>query len=52
VVLRTTFEPLDPSGVDQLTAGIQDAFQQSLDSLRTFVEEKVAWDAHPAADTP
>jgi uncharacterized protein YndB with AHSA1/START domain len=45
VVLETTFEPLDPSGVDQLTAGVQGAFQQSLDSLRTFVEEKVAWDA-------
>jgi uncharacterized protein YndB with AHSA1/START domain len=45
VVLETTFEPLDPSSVDQLTAGVQGAFQQSLDSLRTYVEEKVAWDA-------
>lgn len=45
VVLETRFEPLDPTSVDQLTAGMRDAFQQSLDSLRTFVEEKTAWDA-------
>jgi uncharacterized protein YndB with AHSA1/START domain len=45
VVLDTTFEPLDPGSVDQLTAGVRGAFQQSLDSLRTFIEEKVAWDA-------
>jgi len=45
VVLETTFEPLDPSGADRLTAGVRGAFQQSLDSLRTFVEEKLAWDA-------
>lgn len=45
VALETTFEPLDPTSVDQMTAGVRDAFQQSLDSLRMFVEEKVAWDA-------
>jgi uncharacterized protein YndB with AHSA1/START domain len=45
VVLETTFEPLDPDGVDELAAGVRGAFQQSLDSLRTFVEDKVAWDA-------
>ena len=45
VVLESTFEPLDPSGVDQLTAGVRAAFQESLDSLRGFIEEKVAWDA-------
>jgi uncharacterized protein YndB with AHSA1/START domain len=45
VILETTFEPLDPTSADQLTAGIRDAFQQSLDSLRTYVEEKVPWDA-------
>jgi uncharacterized protein YndB with AHSA1/START domain len=45
VVLETIFEPLDPSSVEQLTAGVQGAFQQSLDSLRVYVEEKVAWDA-------
>ena len=31
--------------IDQLTAGIQDAFGQSLQSLRTYVEEKTTWDA-------
>lgn len=45
VILETTFQPLDPSSVEQLTAGVQGAFQQSLDSLRVYVEEKVAWDA-------
>lgn len=45
VVLETLFEPLDPASVDHLTAGIRDAFQQSLESLRTYIEEKTAWDA-------
>jgi uncharacterized protein YndB with AHSA1/START domain len=45
VTLRTTFEPLDPSSVDEVTGMIQGAFQQSLESLRRYVEEKVAWDA-------
>src|SRR5262245_13226893 len=45
VVLETTFEPLDPTAGDQLTAGIRNAFQQSLDSLRRYVEEGTAWDA-------
>jgi len=43
--LRTTFEPLDPTGADQLTSMIQGAFQQSLESLRCFVEDKLPWDA-------
>ena len=46
VTLRTTFEPFDPTGVEELTGMIQGAFQQSLESLRRYVEEKVAWDAH------
>jgi uncharacterized protein YndB with AHSA1/START domain len=45
VFLETTFEPLDPSSVDQLTVAVQGAFQQSLDSLRTYIEHRVAWDA-------
>jgi uncharacterized protein YndB with AHSA1/START domain len=45
VVLETTFEPLDPTSVDQLTGGVREAFQQSLESLRTYVEDKTAWDA-------
>jgi len=45
VTLRTTFEPLDPTGADGLTGMIQGAFQQSLESLRRFVEDKVPWDA-------
>ena len=44
VVLQTTFEPVEPRSVDELSAGIQAAFQQSLDSLRTCVEQKVTWD--------
>lgn len=45
VVLETTFEPLDPTSADQLSAGLRDAFQQSLDSLRIYVEKRVPWDA-------
>jgi hypothetical protein len=45
VTLRTTFEPLDPSGADELTGMIQGAFQQSLESLRRYVEDKLPWDA-------
>jgi uncharacterized protein YndB with AHSA1/START domain len=45
VVIETTFEPLDPTSVEQLTAGVRDAFQQSLESLRIYVDEKTAWDA-------
>ena len=46
VTLRTTFEPLDPAGVDQLTDMMRGAFQQSLDSLRRLVEDKLKWDSH------
>jgi uncharacterized protein YndB with AHSA1/START domain len=45
VTLQTTFEPLDPAGVNELTGMIRDAFGQSLESLRRYVEEKVTWDA-------
>jgi uncharacterized protein YndB with AHSA1/START domain len=45
VILETTFEPIDAASADQLTARVHGAFQQSLDSLRTYVEEKVPWDA-------
>jgi uncharacterized protein YndB with AHSA1/START domain len=45
VSLRTTFEPLDPSGADELTGMIRGAFQRSLESLRRFVEDKRPWDA-------
>jgi uncharacterized protein YndB with AHSA1/START domain len=45
VTLRTTFEPLGTTGFDQLTAMIHGAFQQSLESLRRFVEDKIPWDA-------
>jgi uncharacterized protein YndB with AHSA1/START domain len=45
VTLRTTFEPLDPTGAGELTGMIRGAFQQSLESLRRFVEEKRPWDA-------
>lgn len=45
VTLATTFEPLDPAGADQLTGMIHGAFQQSLESLRRFVEDKRPWDA-------
>lgn len=45
VTLETTFEPLDPAGADQLTTMIHGAFQQSLESLRRFVENTITWDA-------
>ena len=45
VTLQTTFEPLDPAGVDELTGMIRGAFGQSLESLRRYVEEKITWDA-------
>jgi uncharacterized protein YndB with AHSA1/START domain len=45
VVLRTTFEPLDPSAADELVPMIRGAFQQSLESLRRYLEQKRPWDA-------
>ena len=45
VTLTTTFEPLDPTGIDQLTDMIHGAFQRSLDSLRRFVEHRLPWEA-------
>jgi len=45
VTVRTTFEPLDPTGTDQLTGIVHGAFQQSLESLRRFIEDRVPWDA-------
>jgi hypothetical protein len=44
VTLRTTFEPLDPTRADERTGMIQGAFQQSLESLRRFVEDQLPWD--------
>jgi hypothetical protein len=41
---RTTFEPLDPTSADERTGMIQGTFQQSLESLRRFVEDKLPWD--------
>jgi uncharacterized protein YndB with AHSA1/START domain len=45
VTLTTTFEPLDPTGADQLTDMIHGAFQRSLQSLRRYVEDDQLWDA-------
>jgi uncharacterized protein YndB with AHSA1/START domain len=45
VRLRTTFEPLDPTAAGDLAGMIRQAFVQSLESLRRYVEEKVPWDA-------
>jgi hypothetical protein len=45
VTVRTTFEPLDPSGVAQLSGMVHGAFQQSLESLRRYVEANIPWDA-------
>jgi uncharacterized protein YndB with AHSA1/START domain len=44
VTLQTTFEPLDPTAAEEVTGMIQGAFGQSLNALRRYVEEKVAWD--------
>jgi hypothetical protein len=44
VTLTTTFEPLDPVGADQLTEMIRGAFQQSLESLRRYIDDKLPWD--------
>lgn len=45
ITLHSSFEPLDPTGAEQLTGVIHGAFQQSLESLRRFVEDKLPWDA-------
>jgi uncharacterized protein YndB with AHSA1/START domain len=45
VTLTTTFKPLDPTGADQLADMIDGAFQQSLQSLRRYIEDKLPWDA-------
>ena len=45
VTLTTTFEPFDPTGADELTDMIHGAFQQSLESLRRYTEDKLPWDA-------
>jgi uncharacterized protein YndB with AHSA1/START domain len=45
VTLLTTFDPLDPTTTDDLAEMIRQAFGQSLESLRRYVEEKVPWDA-------
>jgi hypothetical protein len=43
VSLATTFEPIDPTGADELTGMVHGAFQQSLESLRRYVEGQVTW---------
>jgi uncharacterized protein YndB with AHSA1/START domain len=45
VTLTDTFEPLDPAMADDLARMIHGAFQQSLESLRRFIETKTSWDA-------
>jgi uncharacterized protein YndB with AHSA1/START domain len=45
VTLTTTFEPLDPTGAGQLAHTIDRASQQSLQSLRRYLEDKLPWDA-------
>jgi uncharacterized protein YndB with AHSA1/START domain len=44
VTLITEFEPLDPTGADQLAGMIQGVFQQALKSLRRYVEDHASWD--------
>lgn len=44
VTLATSFEPLAPTGIDQLANVIEGAYQQSLESLRRYVETKQPWD--------
>lgn len=45
VVLDTWFEPLEPAATAEVTTMIDGAFQQSLESLRRFVEQGVRWNA-------
>jgi uncharacterized protein YndB with AHSA1/START domain len=45
VTLEISFDPVDPDGAEELTGMIRQAFGQSLQTLRRYVEEKVAWDA-------
>lgn len=45
VTLTTTFEPAAPAAADEIAKMIDGAFGASLESLRRFVEEKIAWDA-------
>jgi uncharacterized protein YndB with AHSA1/START domain len=45
VNLHSTFEHLDPAGADELTDIVRGAYQQSLESLRRFIEDDVTWDA-------
>src|SRR5262245_17354705 len=45
VRLETTFEPLDPTSADQVQTMISGAFQQSLESLRRYIERSETWDS-------
>jgi len=45
VTLTTSFEPLDPTGIEQLADIIERAYQRSLESLRRYLETKQPWDA-------
>ena len=42
--MRKTFEPVDKTGIDQLSDLVHTAFQQSLELLRRFVEVNIPWD--------
>ena len=45
VTLQTTFDLLDPTSGEELSSVIQEAFGQSPQSLRRYVEDKLPWDA-------
>ena len=43
IVLETHFEPLDPRRDSEVTARIDGAYQESLESLRRFIEQGTRW---------
>jgi hypothetical protein len=43
IVLETDFEPLDPGHDPEVTAMIDGAYQESLESLRRFIEKGTRW---------
>ncbi|MEV0286942.1 SRPBCC family protein [Kribbella sp. NPDC050820] len=45
VTLHSTFEQLDSADADRLSDMIRGAYQQSLESLRRFIEDNLTWDA-------
>jgi uncharacterized protein YndB with AHSA1/START domain len=44
VTLTTSFEPLDPTGADELAGMIRGAFGQALESLRRYMKDHASWD--------